>query len=153
MKTLYEYEAEISAAKGTAIKSCLVIGRALQAINAGRLWTAAAESFDKYCEQEHGFKRSWAHALIGVHEKFGALLAADELLQQADVTRLTRLLPYTEPDNAEEHAHAAAQIPTVRGFDDYVRALAGKPTTDECNHIFVPVPVQQCELCGLKVKK
>lgn len=153
VKRLDEWESDIRSAKGQAIQGCLVIGRALQAISAGRLWQAVADSFADYVEKEHGIKRSWAFALIGVHEKFGQYLIADETLQEADVTRFTRLLPYVDDENVEELAHAAVRIPGAKDFDNYVRQLAGKETTDsDHEHIFEPIPYQQCRVCGLKIK-
>jgi len=152
-KRLDEWENDIMSAKGQAIQGCLVIGRALQAISSGRLWATAADSFAEYVEREHGMKRSWAFALIGVYDKFGQYLITDEALQKTDVTRFTRLLPYTTDENVEELAHAAAGIPGTKDFENYIRGLQGKVATDQCNnHDFEPIPYKQCKSCGLKIK-
>jgi hypothetical protein len=153
-KTLDVWEREIQLAKSKSVVSLLTIGRALSAISEGSLWMpTGCKSFDQYCEQAHGFKRSWAYNLIGVWGKFGPLMIADASLMGTDITRLSRLLPLATEENREELLHSAAQIPDSQGFDNLIRNLQGKIGTDECqSHDFQPIDYEQCKICGQRRK-
>ena len=151
--SLDRWEKQIQIAKGDGIRSALLIGQALQAISEGSLWRQTpAKNFGDYVEKTHGFKRSWAFAVIGVWKEWGDILSGLPSLSP-DVTRLVRLLPYTTEENRLELLHIAAEIPDVRAFDNVIRELQGKTTTDACvEHVWELIHYKRCTVCGLKVR-
>jgi hypothetical protein len=152
--TLQTWEREIRESKGDGIKSFLRIGRALQAISSGNLWVGSNhDSFEHYCEDVHGFKRSWSYNLIGVWHIFGELLIADSTLQDVEITRLVKLLPLATEANKLDLVHMAATVPDVKGFEANCRNLRGLTAADEEHeHDFQPIAWQVCSICGKKRK-
>jgi len=147
-KTLHQLESEIRQNKSRLVMGSLIIGRNLCLISEGNLWVQSdVKSFEAYCEGELGFKKTWAYGLMGAYEKYGRLINDNPDLQTIDVTRVIKLLPVTTDDNKEELIHTAANIPDVKGFDNFLRELKGKMPTDaphECEW----EEWRRCKICG-----
>jgi len=152
MKTLEECEKQISVGKKHGIVGAVQIGQALAQINKDNLWVVSgAQSFEKYVEGEHGFSRSTAYNMMSLSAQWGDRILAGDV---CDVTRLIKLLPLVTPETKDELFEMAVHTSDARGFDNNLRELRGKIATDAPHdHIWEPIPYQQCSVCGQRRRK
>ena len=150
---LLECELSISRGKKDSVLGFLRIGQALAEIRDNDLWRfSPAKNFSEYCESVQGIKKSWAYTLIGVAEKFGLQIEADNELQCIDITRCVKLLPLVTDVNADDLLHMSATV-DAKGFENNLKNLMGKVATDDPHdHVFQLVQFQQCTICGQKTK-
>jgi hypothetical protein len=143
----------VQAKRHLAVGICQ-IGKALKEIQDGNLFLLAdCKTLAKYASKEHGLGRSMTYNAIGVFEKWGELILSDTNLQAIEPTRLYKLLPHATPENAVELLHEAAMLPDVRGFENTLKVLKGRRTTDDGHtHIWkhVTITYDECEICQLK---
>lgn len=153
--SLDQHEKAIQRGKGKGLEGALMIGKALKAIQDGNLYLqVGAKSFDKYVQDHHGFSRSTAYNMIKVFKYFGPPLLADPSLQSVDPTRLVRLLPLITESNKMDLLHMAVTVPDEKGFSNNLRNKKGKTATDDPHeHLWEPIPFEQCKTCGLRRKK
>lgn len=153
-RKLDDYEKEIALASRRITMGAIQIGMALDGIRSGNHWVVTgAKSFEKYAAGTFGYSKSTIYNFLDVTGKFRQSLVDNPDLQGVSVTRLIRVSPYTTLQNAEDHLHAAATIPDARGFDNYIRNLAGKVATDdEHEHKWEPVKIEVCTICKLRRK-
>ena len=152
-KGLDSYEREILAGKKRGLLGAIQIGLALEKIREGNLWlNTGAKSFNAYASGQHGFSKSTAYNMMSVAATFGKYILEDPDLQGIEVTRLIKLLPHVKDSNEKDLLNQAAHIPDAIGFENQLRNMAGKVGTDECNHDFAPINIQQCKICGLRRK-
>jgi len=141
-----------------AIQQALKYGN-MGYLQAGKMLSIAIKSKDYkvlgyekaefYFYNEFQLKRSTAYNLIAVADTFLPVLEKSNKLDFCpDYTRLVRALPYVTSENAEEWVHKAITLPP-EAFENELRAISKKTTTDECPHLEWRT-IRVCRACGKK---
>jgi hypothetical protein len=144
----FELERNIANAVGAMGAEVFRMGLALKEIKEDKLWRITHQKFEDYSRETFGYGKSWAYDLIRIYDTFYPVALSHKV--PVDVTRMHKLLPLVNDENAEELYLMAAET-NWTGFENNIKNLKGNGGTDECeNHDFVII--SRCRKCGFTEK-
>lgn len=117
---------EIKELEAHTTKSFLELGKRWKQIRDEKLWKCSAlklKSFRDFCERECKRSRAMVYYLISIYEKFGHLLEHQPSHNlEFEYTRLIKLLPKTNTENAEQFLEIA-RTTSKKDFEKYLKDL------------------------------
>ena len=132
-------------------KSYLIAGHVLsEAVKEKDYKILGYERAEDYFYHEFQLKRSTAYNLIAVAEKFLDVIVSNKL-DIPHYTRLVKLLSCATSENTEELIHKAISL-SPEDFENCIRELQGKITTDNCSHPEWQI-ISVCKVCRKKEVK
>jgi len=148
----FQVDKQIDEARRSITRNFIVLGGLLSRVYKDELWKYYGEhleSFEDYLK-EKSIKRSTGYQYMRVFEEFKDFLTASDTVP---VRRLVKLLPHTDKIDKEKWVNKARLLP-AEGFNNEIRELKGKTTTDECDHPLIKQSFfTKCKECGKFIKR